>query len=141
MARLLVILIIGLMLEAFGVVYLSKGLKQIGEPAQINAAEVRRLVARGATNGNILLGVLMETLFFITLLVLLKFWDVSLVWPLTSLGFVLTALAAKYIRHEEISTMRWTGVILIVLGAILVGYSEKLKAIAPAPPVSSVSKE
>jgi len=141
MARLLVILIIGLMLEAFGVVYLSKGLKQIGEPAQINAAEVRRLVARGVTNGNILLGVLMETLFFITLLVLLKFWDVSLVWPLTSLGFVLTALAAKYIRHEEISTMRWTGVILIVLGAVLVGYSEKLKAIAPGPPASSVSKE
>ena len=141
MARLLVILIIGLMLEAFGVVYLSKGLKQIGEPAQLNVPEIRRLVVSGITNGNILLGVLMETLFFITLLVLLKFWDVSLVWPLTSLGFVLTALAAKYIRHEEISTMRWTGVILIVLGAVLVGYSEKLKTIAPGPPASSVSKE
>jgi drug/metabolite transporter (DMT)-like permease len=141
MAKLLVILIIGLMLEALGVVYLSKGLKQIGEPAKMSVPEIRRLVVRGATNGNILLGVLMETLFFITLLILLKLWDVSLVWPLTSLGFVLTALAAKYIRHEEISTMRWTGVILIVLGAVLVGYSEKLKTLAPGRPASSVSKE
>ena len=141
MAKLLVILIIGLMLEALGVVYLSKGLKQIGEPAKINVPEIRRLVVRGVTNGNILLGVLMETLFFITLLILLKLWDVSLVWPITSLGFLLTALAAKYIRHEEISPMRWTGVILIVLGAVLVGYSEKLKTIAPGPPSSGVRKE
>ncbi|SRR5258705_6090004 len=141
MARLLLILLIGLMLEALGVVYLSRGLKQIGEPQQINVPEIRRVVVRGLTNPSILLGVLMETFFFITLLVLLKLWDVSLVWPLTSLGFVLTTLAAKYVRHEEINAMRWTGVILIVLGAVLVGYSEKLKTFARTEAVSGIGKE
>jgi uncharacterized membrane protein len=141
MSKLLLILLVGLMLEALGVVYLSRGLKQIGEPRQVNVPEIRRVVLRGLTNGNILLGVLMETFFFITLLVLLKLWDVSLVWPLTSLGFVLTTVAAKYIRHEEINTMRWTGVILIVLGAVLVGYSEKLKTFARTEAPSGVSKE
>ena len=61
------------------------------------------------------------------LLVLLKRHDVSLIWPLTSLGFVLTALAAKFIRHEEVSALRSGGVVLIVIGAGLVGWSERTK--------------
>ena len=67
MPKLILILLIGLTLEAVGVVYLSAGLKQIGEPRQITPGEVRRLVVRGVTNRNILLGVLMETAFFVTL--------------------------------------------------------------------------
>jgi drug/metabolite transporter (DMT)-like permease len=127
MTKLLVILFIGLVLEAMGVVYLSAGLKQIGAPQRINFTEIRRVVVEGATNRNILAGVFMEATFFAILLISLKLWDVSLVWPLTSLGFVLTTLAAKYIRHEEVSGVRWAGVFLIVAGAVLVGYSEKLK--------------
>jgi hypothetical protein len=86
MTRLIIIMLIALLLEAMGVVYLSTGLKQIGEPKGITLSEVGRLVGRGITNRNILLGVLMETIFFISLLVMLKLWDVSLIWPLTSLG-------------------------------------------------------
>ena len=143
MTRLIIIMLIALVLEAMGVVYLSTGWKQIGEPKSITVSEVGRLVGRGITNRNILLGVLMETIFFVSLLVMLKVWDVSLIWPLTSLGFVLTTLAAKYIRHEDVNSMRWAGVFLIVAGAVLVGYSEKLKTV-PSPgrePRAEISKE
>lgn len=142
MTKLIIIMIFALVLEAMGVVYLSMGLKQVGEPKAITVSEVGRLVRRGVTNRNILIGVLMETIFFVTLLVLLKLWDVSLIWPLTSLGFVLTTLAAKYLRHEEVSNMRWAGVILIVMGAVLVGYSEKLKTLpAQTTAGGEISKE
>jgi undecaprenyl phosphate-alpha-L-ara4N flippase subunit ArnE len=142
MTKLIIIMLIALVLEAFGVVYLSTGLKQIGEPKSITLSEVGRLIGRGITNRNILLGVLMETIFFISLLVMLKLWDVSLIWPLTSLGFVLTTLAAKYLRHEDVNSVRWAGVFLIVAGAVLVGYSEKLKTVSsPGEPRAEVSKE
>jgi len=142
MTRLIIIMLIALLLEAMGVVYLSTGLKQIGEPKSVTLSEVGRLIGRGITNRNILLGVLMETIFFISLLVMLKLWDVSLIWPLTSLGFVLTTLAAKYIRHEDVNSVRWAGVFLIVAGAVLVGYSEKLKTVpSPGEPRAEVSKE
>ena len=127
MAKLIVILLIALVFEAIGVVWLSHGLKQIGEVQQLTGGEIWRLVTRGLANRYILLGTLFETIFFITLLVLLKNWDVSLVWPLTALGFVITTFAAKYLRHEDVSAMRWSGVVLIVAGAILVGWSEKEK--------------
>jgi drug/metabolite transporter (DMT)-like permease len=145
MAKLIFILLIALTFEAVGVVLLSAGLKQIGEPRARNAAEIGRLVRRGVANPKILLGVAFETIFFLFLLVLLKRNDVSLIWPLTSLGFVLTALSARWILHEEVSRLRWLGVALIVVGAGLVSWSEKAKAPRPtadsfpavkAPPLS-----
>ena len=128
MAKLIIILLIALVFEAIGVVLLSRGLKQIGEARKITLSEVTRLVVRGLTNRNILLGVLLETIFFIALLILLAKADVSLIWPLTSLGFLLTTLAARYVAHEQVSLVRWSGVLLIVLGAGLVAWSEKSKA-------------
>jgi len=127
MQKLLIFLLVALVLEAMGVVYLSKGLKQLDDPVAYTPRAIGRLILQGATNGNVLLGVFMETTFFVMLMVLLRKNDVSLIWPLTSLGFVLTALAAKFIRHEDVSALRWGGVVLIVLGAALVGWSEQLK--------------
>jgi drug/metabolite transporter (DMT)-like permease len=131
MTKIIIVLLAGLVLEAIGVVFLSQGLKQIGELRQVSWPELSRMVGRGATNPSILLGVLFEAIFFGALLYLLKQADVSLVWPLTSLGFVLTTLAAKYIRHEDVNAWRWSGVVLIVIGAALVGYSEKSKTPTP----------
>ena len=125
--KLLLILGVALVLEAVGVVFLSQGLRQIGEMQQFSFAELSRMFVRGITNGRILLGVFMEAVFFGLLLIMLKNWDVSLIWPLTSLGFVLTTVAAKFIRHEDVSVVRWSGVLLIMAGAALVGYSEVLK--------------
>jgi drug/metabolite transporter (DMT)-like permease len=125
--KFVLILLIALVFEAVGVVFLSGGLKQIGEPKTMNATEIASLIARGATNKNILLGVFFEAIFFGFLLYLLSQKDVSIVWPLTALGFVITSLAAKIFLDEEISSVRWTGIFLIVLGASLVTWSAKTK--------------
>lgn len=139
MLKLIVVMLVALVLEAIGVVFLSHGLRQAGELKEWTLPEMLRLAGRCVTNGNFMLGVLMELIFFLTLLYLLKNADVSLVWPLTSLGFVLTTLAAKYIRHEQVSNMRWAGVFLIMAGAALVAYSERLKS-PPADKAQVVSR-
>ena len=133
MTKVILILLIALVLEAVGVVLLSAGLKEIGEMKSVTASEIGRLVRRGVTNSKILVGVALETAFFIFLLVLLKRNDVSLIWPLTSLGFVLTALSARFILHEQVTTTRWIGVALIVIGAALVSWSEKAQKRPPLP--------
>lgn len=127
MLKFVLILIGGLFLEAIGVVFLSRGLKAIGEMDRVSVAEIIRLVKSGATNPSILTGVAFEAAFFGILMFLLSRADLSLVWPLTSLGFVITALAAKFFLHEQVSGMRWAGVVLIVLGAGLVSWSEQRK--------------
>lgn len=137
MTKILVILILALCVEALGVVFLSRGLKQVGEPPEKTPREIARLIVRGVKNPNVLLGVALEAAFFGALLYLLSQRDVSLVWPLTALGFVITALAAKFILKEEVSALRWAGVLLIVLGAALVSYSARTKSASAPPPAPS----
>jgi drug/metabolite transporter (DMT)-like permease len=129
--KFILILLIALVFEAIGVVFLSGGLKQIGEPKTINAAEIISLITRGAANKNILLGVFFEAIFFGFLLYMLSQKDVSIVWPLTALGFVITSLAAKIFLKEQVSSVRWVGICLIVLGAGLVTWSGKQKEREP----------
>lgn len=125
MLKVLVILLFGLVFEAMGVVLVSQGLHEIGNIERISAGELARAVGRGVTNRSMLTGLLCLVLFFGCLLYLLSQQDVSLIWPLTSLGFVITVLAARFIRHEEVTALRWGGVALIVAGAALVAWSEQ----------------
>jgi drug/metabolite transporter (DMT)-like permease len=139
MAKLLIILLIGLVFEAVGVVYLNQGLRQVGEVQKISVSEVLRVLKSGVTNPRILLGVLFEAIFFGTLLVLMsKGAEVSFIWPLTALGFVFTTLAARFILNEQIPLIRWGGVALIMAGAALITYSEKQEEHKPAPPPDTV---
>lgn len=141
MVKLLLILLIGLVLEAVGVVFLSRGLKQIGDLQQVNAAEITRVIKTGITNPSLLLGVFFEALFFGCLLILMARSDISFIWPLTSLGFVLTTLAARFILHETVVPLRWAGVCLIVLGAGLITWTEQEKKPASGPTDSQTAAQ
>ena len=128
MTKLLLILLIGLVFEAAGVVLLKKGMNQIGEVGKMGPSEGLRLLKSGATNPSVLLGVFFEALFFGCLLVLMSRSDISFVWPLTALGFVMTTFAALIFLDEKVSSVRWAGVIFIVIGAALISYSEHSKS-------------
>src|ERR1700731_4067697 len=117
MGKLLLILFIGLIFESTGVVLLKKGMTQMGEAQAINAHEIARLVKAGITNPQILLGVFFEALFFICLLILMARSDISFLWPLTALSFVFATLAAMVFLREQVSPLRWVGVVLIMIGA------------------------
>lgn len=128
MTKILIILLIAIVFEAIGVVYLSRGLKEIGGPEKMTLPAILKLVGRGVTNFNIIRGVFFEALFFVGLLMLMSRADVSLVWPLTAVGFIATTLAAKFFLHEQVSPARWVGVLLITAGAALVSWSETSRA-------------
>ena len=138
MTKFLIILLIAFAFEAFGVIALKKGITTIGVQFRERQASlpvwknVARLVGDWFTNKNILLGLLLETIFFIQLQYLLSQRDVSFVWPLTAVSFVMTTLAAQFLLHERVDTVRWSGVALIVLGAMLISYGEYKKE-KPAP--------
>ena len=140
MAKILFILVVAAIIESVGVAVLAKGLKQVHGAHQITASEICRVVKDYCTNGNILVGVALEAVFFGFLLYLLSGNDVSFIWPLTSLGFIVTTLAAKFLLDEKVSATRWAGVLLIALGALLTSYSESVKTrnVAPSAAASTV---
>ena len=138
MAKLLLILLIGLVFEAAGVVFLKKGITQVGEVKTVSAAEIVRVVKAGVTNPCVVLGVFFEALFFACLLILMSESDISFLWPLTALSFVLTTFAALIFLGEKVSSVRWAGVVFIVIGAALISYSEHAKP-KPSPPTADLA--
>jgi uncharacterized membrane protein len=56
--------------------------------------------------------------------------DLSYVLPVTALGYVLNAIAGRYLLAESITVERWAGTVLIVIGAALAG-STKPSTAAP----------
>jgi drug/metabolite transporter (DMT)-like permease len=136
MLKLLLILIVGLVFESTGVILLKKGMTQIGDMNSHTAAEIFRVVKAGATNPQILLGVFFEALFFLCLLILMSKSEISFLWPLTALSFVFATFAAMWFLGEQVSAMRWVGVILIVIGAAFISYSQHTKEKSAPPAVA-----
>jgi drug/metabolite transporter (DMT)-like permease len=66
------------------------------------------------------LGVFLLILWMVSRMTLLSWADLSYVLPVTSVGYVLVALAGRVLLHEQITARRWTGIGLIMTGVALV---------------------
>jgi len=71
------------------------------------------------------LGIVLLILWLLSRMALLSWADLSFVLPVTSVGYVLSAILGKYSLSEEISPARWAGIALIVAGTALVGRTER----------------
>ena len=66
------------------------------------------------------LGVALLILWLLARMALLSWADLSYVLPVTSVGYVLVALAGRVFLNEQISFKRWAGIALIMGGVALV---------------------
>jgi drug/metabolite transporter (DMT)-like permease len=66
------------------------------------------------------LGVLLLIVWLMSRMALLSWADLSYVLPVTSVGYVLVAVAGKVLLNERITMQRWAGIGLIVAGVALV---------------------
>ncbi|MGZ4999336.1 MAG: hypothetical protein ACXV7F_03475 [Methylomonas sp.] len=93
------ILLLGLVLQAFGVVFLSQGLHEADQMKRISADTFGSFIIRFVTNQHFILGMVFLVLFFGCLLYLLMRQTVGLVWALTSLSMVITVFVARFFKR------------------------------------------
>ena len=105
---------------------LSRGMKQIGS-ISLNHLSDLILAVR---NPSVALGILLLLGFFASYMTALSWADLTYVLPATSLGYVLLALIAKYFLHEQVSPLRWLGIVLISAG---VGFVTQGPELTPDP--------
>ena len=74
-----------------------------------------------ALNPWVWLGVGLLILWMLARMALLSWADLSYVLPVTSIGYVLTALMGQVFLGEYVSPPRWAGTVLIFAGTALVG--------------------
>jgi uncharacterized membrane protein len=69
----------------------------------------------------VLLGTSLLIVWLLSRMTLLSWADLSFVMPVTSIGYVLSAVIGKYFFADQISWQRWLGTLFIVAGTVLVG--------------------
>ena len=103
-----------------GDVFITKGMKQVGEIATLNLGELLRIAGRTLTNRWFLIGLFFMAVSFFSFLAVLSWADLSLVLPATSISFVITTVGAKLYLKETISPARWAGIVLVCVGVALI---------------------
>jgi undecaprenyl phosphate-alpha-L-ara4N flippase subunit ArnE len=51
---------------------------------------------------------------------IIKHFDFSIIYPITSISYIFGMLAAVYVFHEAVPFLRWIGVIQIMIGVVLI---------------------
>jgi uncharacterized membrane protein len=69
----------------------------------------------------VMLGISLLILWLLSRMALLSWADLSYVLPVTSLGYVASAIIGRFFLSEQITPVRWAGTLLIVAGTVLVG--------------------
>lgn len=108
------------LLGSVGNTLLSKGMKDAGD---LDLSNIRALAAGTAhvlTSGTIWLGVALMLGFMVCHMLVLSWADYSFVMPFSAIAYALVPLLAYLFLNEQVSTARWMGIALIVLGVILI---------------------
>jgi multidrug transporter EmrE-like cation transporter len=130
MTTVLTVLFVAFAIEAIAIAILKRGLDVIGARYTARRATMSwwrnslALVGDWFTQRNVITGVFRKAVFFVLLQYLIGQRDISFIWPLTAISFVMTTLTAQFLLREHVAAVRWGGVALIVAGAALISFSE-----------------
>jgi drug/metabolite transporter (DMT)-like permease len=112
--------------------FLTKGMQELGSvgntPFALIGALFHPLVA---------IGVALLIVWTLTHMALLSWADLSYVMPVTAMGYVVTAFAARIFLGESVSPARWAGIVLVTAGVTLVGRT----AAATAPVLQETDRQ
>ena len=117
------VLIIAIVSQAMGNVYLAKAMKTITLASAGAGEDLIATAARAATSPMLWLGTLLLVVFFVLYSAALSWADLSFVLPATAFGYVLNVAAGHYFLNESVSPTRWAGSVIITLGVFLVSRS------------------
>jgi len=113
----LVLVLIAGSLGGAGHVLLSKGMKTVGDLTEAPTSLIGGMVGRTITNPWVVIGVVLQAVFFFLYLTLLSRAEVSKILPMTAFDYIVVALLAQMV---PVTPARWTGIGFIVLGVFLV---------------------
>ncbi len=95
---------------------LTKGMQELGGIGNTPQALIGALF-----HPWVALGVTLLIVWTLTHMALLSWADLSYVMPVTAIGYVVTAFAARLFLGEYVSVSRWIGIVLVTAGVTLVG--------------------
>jgi drug/metabolite transporter (DMT)-like permease len=120
MAKTLFIMALATIAGVAGDLFLSKGMKDLGDVSTLSLKTALPFILKVICAPKIWMGTACLGCFFFLWLSVLSWAELSVALPLQALTFILGPLLAQILFHEQVSTVRWAGTVLISIGVVLV---------------------
>jgi multidrug transporter EmrE-like cation transporter len=116
------LILTGVLLNAAAQLSLKAGTNAIGEISLV-PGQMLSLLASVAGQPFILLGLACYVVSVAIWIAALSRVDVSIAYPMLSIGYVANAIAARYLLGEALTVTRLLGIAVIILGVVLISRS------------------
>ena len=117
------LILASIILSVCGQYVLKVGAKMLGQVGVEDAGRATTVAFAAATNPYIIGGLAFYALGAVTWIMVLTRVPLSWAYPILALNQVLILLVAATFLGEQVSAMRWGGVLLIITGVFLVSRS------------------
>lgn len=115
-------LLLGIILNASAQLLLKTGMERIGY-FTFSIKNIWPIGLQVASSPFIIIGLLCYVISVMAWLLGLSRVDVSIAYPFLSLGYIITAVLAYFILHEQVTLMRMLGIFVILAGVFIVARS------------------
>jgi drug/metabolite transporter (DMT)-like permease len=116
----LTLVLICILAGAAGQIFWKQGMSGMDKINGIKDLLQAETIIEIFTNKYILLGIFLYGMSVFLWLGAMSTLDVSFMYPLLSLGYVVTAILASIFIGENITVMRWAGIALVMAGCYLI---------------------
>jgi len=118
----LALVLLGVLLNAIAQLLLKAGAGALAG-VELRFANATAIAGRLVLNPPIIGGLICYAISVVVWILALSRVEVSVAYPMLSVGYVLNALAAWWLFHEDLSVMRMAGIGVILVGVWLVARS------------------
>jgi drug/metabolite transporter (DMT)-like permease len=123
MLRVVIAMIIASAATAGGQVLIRKGMQDVGSLETYVPLAVLSYFGQALTNPYVILGTVLNGVFYFLLITSLSWADVTVAVPFTAIEYAFAAMLAVALLHEVVPPLRWAGIVLVILGVVLVSVS------------------
>jgi multidrug transporter EmrE-like cation transporter len=116
------LVLFGVLLNAAAQLLLKAGVREVGA-FEFSAAQAAPVARALATSGPIIGGLVCYGVSVVVWIMALSRVEVSLAYPMLSIGYVVNALLAYWLFGEAVGPQRLLGIAVIIVGVVIVSRS------------------
>ncbi len=106
--------------DCAGVLFLTRGMRQIGAITSFSPQELWKIAPKVLKNSQLRFGVTCMGIAFFMSIALLSWADLSFVLPATALTEPVNMLGTKFLLKEKVTRVRWVSTVFICVGLVLI---------------------
>lgn len=123
MLRILVAMTLAAASAALGQIFVRRGMQQVGSLENYAPIALVEYFWQALCNPYVIGGTILNAVFYFLFLAALSWTEVTVALPMTAIEYGMAAILAIALLKENVTPLRWAGIVLVIIGVILIARS------------------